>query len=373
VTAPDVSILIEGVEFTNWTEFELSLGLDSYSAAGFTAPFEPDREEFRELFRPFSFKECQVFIDDNLMFTGRLVDIVPEVTAESASIQVTAYSKPNELFQVTPPPTLLPLEFNGMTLVQIAQKLAEPFGIGVRADAPIDAAVRSSKLKQQRRRRGAPRVTPVGDKFDRAQCDPDKKIQEFLVDLAQQRGLVITDDPQGNLVFQQSVAPGNPVAVLEGQPLTRVTPAFSPESYYSELTGFGSKRSGKGTAKWTEENKRYLGTNLRPLSFILDDTESGDVPYAVRARLGRMHGEIVSYVVDNLPTWTDPENYLWHPNTTLMLRAPEAMVYNYSELLVRNVALRVNEASFSASLGLCLPGAFSATPAEIPERMPWEG
>lgn len=372
MSAPTVSILIEGVEFRHWTAFELSLGLDSYSAAGFSAPFTPSRKEMRDLFRPFSFKECQVLIDDNLVFTGRMVDVVPEVTSESSTIQVTAYSKPYELEQVTPPLNRLPLEFNGMTLVQIAQYLVEPFGIGVRADAPIDAAVRSSRLRQRSRRRGQPRVTPVGDKFDRVECDVDRKIQEFLVDLAKQRGLVITDDQHGNIVFQQSVAPGSPVAVLEGQPLNSVKPTFSPESYYSELTGFGSKRSGKSASNWREENKRYLGTNLRPLSFILDDTESGDLPFAVRARLGRMHGEIVSYVIEDLPTWTDPDNYLWHPNTTVMLKAPEAMVYDYTELLVRNVSFRVDEASHTASLGLCLPGAFCATPEELPKRMPWE-
>lgn len=341
----DVTILIEGKEWGAFSEFELSLGLDSYSAASFVAPFDYKRREIRDTFRPFSYKPCQVKIGGEVVFTGQLWDIVPVGDATSTSVQVTAYSAPYQLTINTPPPDALPLEFNKMDLRQIATKLVEPFGIAVEF-------------------KGDP-----GARFDRVACEPDQKIQDFLVDLAKQRGLVISDDPSGTMVFRQSVPTGSPVAVLKGQPLVKITPTFSPDSYYGQITGFASKKSGKSGSKWTQENKRYLGSNLRTLSFMLDDTDSADGPFAVRAKLGRMFGEVASYVTDDLPTWRTPRNALWRPNRTIKLTAPEVMIYRETEFLIRNVVLRANEKSRTASLGFVLPGAFSG---ELPEFQPWD-
>lgn len=335
-----------GKSFKWWSEFELSMGLDSYSAAGFSAPFDPDRREFRDAFRPFSYRTVQVKIGGELMFTGRMMDIEPDVDAKSQSVQVTAYALPDWLSDNTPPSDLLPLEFNKLDIGQIAKRLTEPFGFGVEF------------------------ATPLGTSFDKAKCEKDQSIQDFLVELAKQRGLVLSDTPAGDLLFRRSAVTGSPVARLKGQPIVRIVPTFDPRSYYSELTGFASKKSGKSGSKWTEKNPRYLGTNLRTLNFLLDDTDSADVPHAVRAKLGRMHGNMVSYVIEDLPTWRDPAGNLWQPNTTVIVDDPGAMIYGPYEFLIRNVVLRESgNGSRTASLGLTLPGSFDGS---VPDRLPWE-
>ena len=64
-TAPDpeeISISIEGETFRHWTEIEISVAFDGHALVSFSAPFEPDEIEFRETFRPFSFKEIEVLL-----------------------------------------------------------------------------------------------------------------------------------------------------------------------------------------------------------------------------------------------------------------------------------------------------------------------
>lgn len=333
-----------GSDFKYWTQFELSLSLDSYSAAGFVAPFDYHRKEFREAFRPFTFKTVEVKIGGQKIFTGRMQDIEPRVDPESSTVSVTAYSLPKQL-ETHPPVSLLPLEFNGLDLFQIAKRLCAPFGVTVNPSVP------------------------VGSTFHQVKCDPDQGIYPFLVDLAKQRGLIIADNANGELLILRSESAGNPVARLEGQPVVKVTPTFSPEAYYSEMTGFAPKKSGHVGSRYTEKNPKYLGTNIRPLNFTLEDTEAADVPFAVRARLGRMFGNMVSYVVEGIPTWRDPKGNLWRPNTTITLKAPEAMIYRETEFLIRNVTLRQDAQSKTATLGLVLPGAFSG---ETPSRLPFE-
>lgn len=82
-----------------------------------------------------------------------------------------------------------------------------------------------------------------------------------------------------------------------------------------------------------------------------------------------MFGNMVSYVVEGIPTWRDPKGNLWRPNTTITLKAPEAMIYRETEFLIRNVTLRQDAQSKTATLGLVLPGAFSG---ETPSRLPFE-
>lgn len=338
-----------------WDEMELHLGLDSHATVGFTAPFEVDRKAFRDAFRPFSFAPVEVMVGGDLLFTGTLVEVTPRVESDARTVAVSCYAKPAVLEDCTLPAHMVPFESAGLSLRQIADRLCTPFGVSVVFTAPEGAPFKKVNTRRKR-----------GD----TEAEPDQRVGDFLADMAKQRGLVITSTPAGELLFQKSVAPGHPVARLqEGlPPLVSVAPTFSPQSYYSEITGFTSAKRGRGGSKWTERNDRLSGGVLRSISFKLDDTEKADAPAAVKAKMGRMFGNFCSYVV-NLPTWRDAAGRLWQPNTTLTLKAASAMIYREYELLVRDVYLKQSAGERTASLGLVLPGAFSG---EIPDSLPWE-
>lgn len=354
-TSDLVSLKISGEEFAYWTEIEIHLGLDSHASVGFDAPFEPSNAAFRETFRPFSFKPMELSVGGELLFTGTMVDVKPRFDAGQRVVNVSGYSKPAVLDEVDIPADHLPVEANGLSLRQIAERVSSPFGISVVVDADQGGTFKRVKTRQR----------TVNTK-----AEADEKLGQFLIELAKQRGLIRTSTPSGELLFTKSVAPGNPVAHFEEgmQPVVEVVPTFDPQSYYSEITGFTTAKRGNVASKWTERNQRISGGVLRSMSFKLDDVEKADAPAAVKAKMGRMFANMVTYVV-NVPTWRDPGGKLWKPNTTVTLKAPSAMVYAETELLVRDVYLRGKASERTASLGLVLPGAFSG---EQPARMPWE-
>ncbi len=159
-------------------------------------------------------------------------------------------------------------------------------------------------------------------------------------------------------------------------PLTKVKANFSPQDYHSQITGYSPAKKGKPGGVTTALNP-WLGKGLdsggfineyRPLSCKFNDTERADAPDSAKAKMGRMFANLVSYTIDDLPTWRDPSGKLWNPNTSLTLLAPGAMIYKQSELLIREVRLRQSNDKLSASLNLVLPGAFSG---EIPTDLPW--
>jgi prophage tail gpP-like protein len=80
-----------------------------------------------------------------------------------------------------------------------------------------------------------------------------------------------------------------------------------------------------------------------------------------------MFGDVVTYELE-LNTWRDPEGELWTPNTTLLLQAPGAMIYEPYEFLIKSVILTRQAKAEKAKLELVMPGAFSG---EQPEALPW--
>lgn len=359
-----IELLIAGKSFANWFDLEVTLCVDAFDSVSFSAPFEPARAEFRSIFRPFSFAPVQLLLNGEPLFTGTMMNVEPSVDRDSKSVTVNCYAVPGVLCDCTAPTGegykgrrpkgAIKTQFSKLSLQAIAQQLCDPFDL----DCEF---------------RGDP-----GPKFERVSIKIEEKIHSFLVPLAKQRGFVITNSEDGKVLFWKTVEQGNPVVqFVEGvPPLTKVKANFSPQDYYSQITGYSPAKRGKPGGVTTALNP-WLGTKLdsgapineyRPLSCKFDDTERADAPDSAKAKIARMFGNMVSYTIEDLPTWRDPDGKLWNPNTSITLLAPGAMVYRESELLIREVKLREGTDKLSASLTLVLPGAFSG---KVPEFLPW--
>lgn len=345
----DVTVVIDGLEFRYWSEVEIIRSLDAVSTVELVAPWDPKRHDLREVFRPFKFKPMEVRLGDSALFTGTVVAVEPNSTAESSTVTLAGYSKPGVLSDCYMPASAAPFEFNKQGFRNILAAITKPFG--------IDFEV----------------VGDVGAVFDKVALDVDKQPLEFLVELAKQRGFVLSSTNLGQLLCWRSVTTGNPVAKLTNRPAGTVKASFNSQDYFSEVTGFApakrrKKGEGLGGSRYTGKNP-WLTNALRPFSFKLEDTEKGDVPSAVNARLGRMFANMAAFDVDELPTWRDPQGNLYEPNTTVLLECPEVMIYEAFEFLIRHVAYRASADKLSCSLNIVMPGAFSG---EMPENLPWD-
>jgi prophage tail gpP-like protein len=336
----------DGRRFGQWSEIELSIGIDSYRCASLSGPWDPDRKDLRAAFEPLSFPEVTVTIADELFLTGKVQDVAPSVDASQSSVGVTAYSSAFWLTEVCATPDV-PGEFNRLDLKQIATVVAgHTLGLVVTLD-------------------GSP-----GAKFDRVKCERDTELHGFLSDLALQRGFVITDTSSGDLLFRSEGPTGAPVARLKGQPIGKVSAQFNPGRWFSHVTGRACKRAGQQNgSKYTQQNKLYRSIFPRHHCASVGNTGSADVPRATKAMIGRMVASVATYTVEDLPTWRDASGKLWAPNTTLLLTAPGAMIYAETELLIRAVKFKQNGTEETATLELVLPGSFGGTQ---PKRLPWD-
>ena len=344
----EVFLTIGGRRFTSWETVELVRTIDAPPTFTFTAPFEPERDEFRAAFRPLAFDPILFDIGSTRIVTGTVVGMDPDPTDVNArKISASGYGRVGVLADCSLPPTAYPLEFSGLQLDAIATEVVRAFGIGVVVQPGLDL--------------GAP--------FEKVQLTAEDKPWPWLSDLARQRGIVLGETEFGDVLLLTSVSAGSAVATFtEGRaPFTAIKPTFNPQGYSSEISAIQSSKSGSAGSGFTVANP-FLSDVVRPQIITVDDSQAGDVPGAARTALARMIGTLVTYTISDLPGWRTPSGALWSPNTTIKVSSSSAMIYRQTELLIRSVTLTKTPDVESASLELCLPGAFSD---EIPSHLPW--
>ena len=341
----EYAILIDGKRFKFWDKIRFTDALDNLDTVEFSAPFDVDIPNFKETFRPFSYKSVVVTSGGEPIFTGTMLTPVPVVENNSKIISVSCYSTPGVLNDCTPPASSFPLEFNNQGLQDIIATMVSPFGISVDFQADQGAV------------------------FERVASEPGKKVLAFIIDLLKQRNLILTNDSKGKLVIWKSVETGNPVARLEqgSSPVLSVTPFFTAQEYYSHITRVEPVIVGLAGSQFTVKNPHLPGV-VRPLTFNAPDTIDSTVKSAVEAKTGRMFGNLVAYSV-RVATHRTPNGSRWQSNTSIILRAPDAMVYNDYEFIIRSVDFEADSKTETATLNLVLPGSFSG---EIPSKLPWD-
>lgn len=353
VDPEEVTVTIDGSEFAFWTQVTITRGVDSIDTIELVAP-RADTPEFKALFRPLSFKHMSVKVGGKPLFTGTMLEPRPSVsTEEPPAVLVSGYSTPGVLDDCTAPASMYPIQYKGMSLLQLSEALTAPFGIAV---------------VQQEDTPGA-----LAGKLSRVRLRPDRTVLDLLVSLAQQKKALYASTPDGELLLRTPPIVSAPVVTLrqgDAGPLIAASMQTAPQQYYSDVTGV--RRVGRNSlgGQHTVLNPALRGLGvLRPLTRHIDDVTSGELPASAEALAGRMLAEAVT-VTATVGTWLDGiDGDLWEPGTTVSLQAPGAMIYEPYDFIIREVRLMRDVTKSTAQLSLVLPGAFSG---EIPDVLPWD-
>jgi len=338
----EVALLIDGERFRLWQNAELKLSMDTIDAFSFGGPFQSDIELYRKIFQPLSFKPVSVYIGGEIVFNGSLITTSPPVSDNQRVFSVSGYSLPGVLNDCPYPAEAFPIEYNDINLRDIANESAGFFDLGVQFD-------------------GEP-----GAVFDRVAANPGEKVFQFLIKLAHERNLIVTNSADGKLKFYVSQAEASGSTIKQGSaPFLSASPSYNAQNYFSSVTGLAPTSSSKDAENFTLNNP-FLSGVKRPFVFQVQDAKSADLQSAVKSKMGRMFGDAISFSVD-VQGWRNETGDLWAPDTTIIFESADAMVYNETELLIRAVSLK-RAAADTARLTLVLPESYKG---EIPRGLPW--
>jgi len=343
----DVSIIIDGKKFTGFLNYEINLSADSFDNFSFTAPYDLAIKEIKEAILPFAFKNCEVYYFGNLLFKGYLLTPDPEIKESATEITLQGYPLCGVLNDCTIPPSKYPIEYYNVTLKDIADPIADVYGIKVEyKDGP-------------------------GDPFNEIAVEPTEKILNFLLKLAQQRKLLFTNDENGRLVFYK---PKKDIAFMQFKtgvtPLLSISPQFNAQGFYSHITGHTKNDTKFEPLSYTYENK-YLTKKgiIRHETIMVDDAETKtDLENAVKAHAGRMFADCISYSL-KCDQHVNDKGKLFKKGMTVCIDAPGAMITKQTNFIARNIKLKRDTSVKTAEIDLVLPGSFTD---ELPEALPWD-
>jgi len=343
----DVSIVIDGNKFTGFTGYEINLKCDSFDDFSFSAPYNLAIKKIKDAITPFAYKKCDVYYLGDLLFKGYLLTPDPELQADATEITLQGYPLCGVLNDCTVPPSKYPTQYNNVTLKDIADPIADIYGIKIVYN---DGA---------------------GDPFNEVAIEPTEKILSFLLKLAQQRKFLFANDESGRLLFYKPKKESAFMQFKEGKtPLLSITPHFNAQGFFSHITGHTKNDTKHDPLSYTYENK-YLTKKgiIRHETIMVDDAETmTDLENAVKAHAGRMFADCISYTL-NCSGHLNNEGKLFKKGMTVCIEAPGAMITKQTNFTARNIKLSRDTEGKKTEMELVLPGSFND---ELPEALPWD-
>jgi prophage tail gpP-like protein len=342
-----VTVKIDGQKFAFFSSFSLSQEIDSFDTFSCDAPFYPDELVYREAFRPFGYKSCDVFYGSDLLFSGTLLAPASASTPDVNPLSISGYPKCGVLNDCSLSISKYPMEFNNQDLEQITNSIISDYGV-------------SSDFQ-----------SPAGNKFKKVALAPSKKVLQFIIELAAQRGLLVTNNSEGNLLFWQTRNETITATFEEGEtPFISCTPNFNPQQFYSHITGIMPAKQGVSSEKHTVENSFLISKGIaRHYNFTLADVAKQDLQNSVKIKAGKMFADAMQW---NLTVWghRNKDGNLYEKNTFVSVKAPRAMIYKDTKFLIKSAVMNRDEnGGDTTTMSLVLPESYSG---DIPSVFPFE-
>ena len=140
-----MKIKINNKQFFFFNKFIIQRNLDSVASSfSFLANFNTENNDHKELFKPLSFQDIEIFDnEDKLLLTGTLVNFNFNSTSKPHLVKVSGYSKAGVLEDSNIPHSAYPLESINRSLEDISTRLLNIFGINLIIDDSVkpDAAL----------------------------------------------------------------------------------------------------------------------------------------------------------------------------------------------------------------------------------------
>lgn len=343
----DLALFVDGVKFTGFTGYTVTSAVDTFDAFSFSSLWDSSNKKCREIFRPFTYKQCTVFYDSEMIFHGILLPAVPYVSDNGNKITVQGYPRCGILADSCLPDSLYPPEYNGLTLQAIANNVAGPFGVTILTKCDC------------------------GNSFEKVEIQPEDKVLDFLKKLAEQRGVFLSNSQDGSLMLWKPEEEAVSATFKEGEaPFVSCTPTFDGQNMYSHVIGFSKVEGDKDAEKYCYENKLLQKAGvLRVFAKTIDDADSGSLENATKATAGRMFANSVKYELV-VSGHRDRTGKLYRKNMCISVYAPDAEIYRETKFQVDEVTMtRSDSDGEKTKFSLVLPGARDG---KLPERFPWE-
>ncbi len=309
-----MKLIINEKQYSEFSSYIIKL---KYNAIASTFSFTGMKKVFNSVF---SYDDLTVRDDENnTLLTGNIVapDLHSHPKPELKTI--SGYSRPGKLENVSIPIELYPLQFDRLTLKDIADKILNYFDIKYVID---------------------PAVLPEMNKtFDKINDDPGKSPKQLINRLASQRNIILTHDEKGRIVFTRIDA-NRPISKfsigIEGDNpgIKNMTLKVDSQNMHSDITVMREASKDNPDAGQATVINPYVNQSLkRPLVKVLRSGDIFDVEKAARNELSK---EIASIrIIINLTRFV-------RPGEVIEIKSEELNINNPNRFLIEETTINGN-------------------------------
>lgn len=335
-----LTIIVGGIEIIP-KEATITTALDAVSD-GFTTvlEWEPGRDPILDAaLLPYSFSSASVYIGNKRIINGVIYGIASTLGVESHEKGITGSHRTTDIIDSNLKP---PYEQTAITLKDRALELLTPLGINVVYDVDED------------------------ESFDRVTAKASDTIFGHLVGLASQRGMLITSNGDGDVVFTRAAESPVVGTLFEGD--KRV---LSWSGEYDGRARFNAYKANTQSSGFNDITAVSIDDNIPKSRFktiTVSDATNGNIQQAADWRRNK---DIADSMAQLLPVsgWFAPDGSLWQKNTLITVKSPTLHVPDGFTFLIRRV-------QFNYSITKGLSAILDLVPPELytKERIvePWQ-
>ncbi len=331
-----------------FAKFSLNLKYDSVgSAFTFEFYFNPELPEHRILAAPGRYNLAKVYHEGELLLTGFILSQAFDLMPTQSLTPFSGYSVPGVLEDSQIPPTAYPLQSDGLSLKQIAEKLLKPFQIRIDIDSHVAAT--------------------MNEVYEKATAEPGDTVKEFLCKLATQKDIIVSHTPHGHLLFTKARTDKAPSYHFDGNmPGTTLALSFNGQGMHSPIWAIKQADKKGGNAGQSMITNPYVPkdtTAFRPKVIIQSSGTDNDTLKTVKNELAEELKNIVLTITTD--RWTIGQGVV-KPNNIITVTAPELFIFKKTKFFVESVSLTGDPEKLTSTLTCVLPEVYNGmTPKNI--------
>lgn len=335
------------VDVIYFNDFDIDLKFDSVASTfSFKALFDPYNKVHAELYCVSHFHEATLLHEGETLISGFLLSQGFTHSSIKEMAQLTGYSKPGVLEDCEIPPSLYPLQTDGLTFAEIARKLASPFRLKVVIDDSVSGVMNTA--------------------IPKSTASETQNIKSYLTELATQRHVVMTHTPEGALLFTKAKTKLKPIAHFEeGTPGTSFSMSFNGQGIHSHITVIKQASEDGGNAGEYTIHNPYCPVAYVFRPKVVTQSSGDDITIEEFAKQ-QLANELknIKFVI-NTDRWKI-DGKIIRPNNIITIFCPEIYVYKKIELFIESVKLKGDAEKTVAELICVLPEVYNGeTPKNV--------
>lgn len=331
-------INIRTIQFFN--NFTLDLKYDSIASAfAFSFFFDPNDPAQAELACVSHFHEAQVYYNDELLITGYILSESFTSVSSKELVSFSGYSLTGVLGDCQIPPSLYPLQSDGLTLRQIANKLITPFKLKMVVDDSV-----SSKMDIA---------------YEKTTAQETQSIADYLTELAAQRNIVLSHTAKGELLFTSAKTNLRPILHFDTDnsiPYTSMKMDFSGQGLHSEITVIKQASKKGGNAGQATVINPFVPIVYRPKVVV---QSSGDDNQTQEAAMNALSEELKNITLTIETDRWDVDGKIIQPNNIVSVINSEIYIYKKVNWFIESIKFVGNSEKTTATITNVLPEVYN--------------